>query len=149
MYFPEVSGPVEWSEILPGKRQSGAPSGSRILLVEDEPGVRDAVRRQLEHLGYEVLTANNGDEGLRLLKSGGDVNLLLTDAVLPGVIQGHQLAEIAEAEFPDMKVIMVSGYAHDSRDDAEKSGKTSYPRLMKPVSIADLEKAITATLKPD
>ena len=85
-----------------------------ILLVEDEEAVRQVTARMLRHGGYEVLTADAGDEALRHVEERhGDIDLLLTDVVLPG-ISGRELAEEVAARHPEIRVLYVSGYTDDS-----------------------------------
>jgi len=90
---------------------AGLPSGSEtILLVEDEPAVRDLAREFLELSGYQVLEARGGAEALELARRRtGAIHLLLTDVVMPG-IGGRELAERLLAERPELKVLYMSGY---------------------------------------
>lgn len=86
----------------------------KILLVEDDEGVRTMAAMMLEELGYEVIACSSGDEALRLLRSGvEDPDLLLTDVVMPGM-SGRQLAENALELKPDMKVLFMSGYSDNA-----------------------------------
>jgi CheY-like chemotaxis protein len=86
------------------------PGGTEtILVVEDEPAVRDYVSLQLEALGYTVLTASNGAEALEVLHRGR-VDLLFTDMVMPGEMDGRQLADAAHELHPELKILFTSGY---------------------------------------
>ena len=85
-----------------------------ILLVEDDEPVRRVMVRMLETQGYRVSSAGAGDEALRLLKEAREPwQLLLTDVVLTGQINGRVLAEQARALRPDIKVLFASGYTND------------------------------------
>lgn len=85
-----------------------------ILLVEDDHSVREYAKFQLEHLGYRVLQATNGAEALKVLEERGDIDLLFTDMVMPGKLNGRELAEEARKFNPKLKVLYSSGYAENA-----------------------------------
>jgi signal transduction histidine kinase len=85
----------------------------RVLVVEDEPAVRDLARRILEREGYSVVTAESGEEALRLWDELGPVDALLTDLVMPG-LNGRELAAVLGSRFPELRVVLMSGYARDA-----------------------------------
>lgn len=88
----------------------GSDQPARILLVEDEPFVREVTCEVLRSAGYRVLTARSAAEGAGLYDSrGGAVDLLLTDVVLPGET-GRTLARKLRKRDPSLKVLLVSGY---------------------------------------
>jgi two-component system cell cycle sensor histidine kinase/response regulator CckA len=85
-----------------------------VLLVEDDDTVRELCVRILERLGYKVLTASNGAEGIALAQGYGDrIDLLLTDVVMPGM-NGAELATQLVPLHPKMKVLFMSGYTDDA-----------------------------------
>ncbi|MBE7554085.1 MAG: PAS domain S-box protein [Anaerolineales bacterium] len=85
-----------------------------ILLVEDDPGVRELLRQVLSKLGYTLLEAGNGQEALRLIAHYPDpIHLLLTDVVMPG-ISGKLLAEELSRTWPDLKTLFMSGYTDEA-----------------------------------
>jgi signal transduction histidine kinase/DNA-binding response OmpR family regulator len=88
--------------------------GEVILVVEDEPDVRSAVVLMLKDLGYRTIDAGNGQDALAILVSGTPVDLLFTDVVMPGEIQGRQLAQQAAQLRPGLKIVFTSGYTQDS-----------------------------------
>jgi CheY-like chemotaxis protein len=92
------------------------PHGSAtILVVEDEAGVREIAVAILRSLGYRVLEASDGDEGLRAFGvHTADIDMLLTDVVLPGKVRGRELAERITAIRPEVKVLFMSGYTENS-----------------------------------
>nr|WP_321986182.1 CHASE3 domain-containing protein [uncultured Lichenicoccus sp.] len=92
------------------------PAGSAtILVVEDEPAVREISVAILSDLGYRVLEAGDGEEGLRVFGAhANEIDLLLTDVVLPGKVRGRALAEQIIAIRPATKVIYMSGYTENS-----------------------------------
>jgi CheY-like chemotaxis protein len=90
-----------------------ASSGETVLLVEDEPLVRGHVAVVLRQFGYRVVLAADGHEALRILRGGERVDLLFTDVVMPGGLDGRQLAREAVRLRPGLPVLLTSGYAAD------------------------------------
>ena len=92
------------------------PRGSAtVLVVEDEAGVREIACAILADLGYQVLEAADGEEGLRVFgANAASVGLLLTDVVLPGKVRGRELSERVRAIRPEVKVLFMSGYTENS-----------------------------------
>ena len=85
-----------------------------ILLVEDEKPVRELVARVLAKYGYQALQAGTGAEAVEVWRAHKDeIRLLLTDLIMPGNMNGRELAETLWAERPDLKVIFTSGYSAD------------------------------------
>jgi PAS domain S-box-containing protein len=82
----------------------------KILLVEDDDSVREVASQQLSSLGYRVISASNGTDALELLARTADVDLLFTDVVMPGGMNGGQVAEAARRVRPGLKVLFASGY---------------------------------------
>ncbi|HDD44886.1 MAG TPA: response regulator, partial [Candidatus Desulfofervidus auxilii] len=81
-----------------------------ILVVEDEEEIRNLLREMLEHLGYEVIIAETGMKALRLFDKYKDkINLIITDVVMPQ-ISGKELVEKIKKEYPEIKVLYMSGY---------------------------------------
>ena len=85
-----------------------------ILLVEDNDLVREYAREQLTVLGYEVIEAGNGQEALAVVREREDIDLLFTDVVMPGGMNGKQLADEVETIRPGMKVLFTSGYTQNA-----------------------------------
>jgi len=85
-----------------------------ILLVEDDPQLRQLSSSVLEHCGYKVLVASGPDEGLAISKSAvNEIRLLITDVVMPGM-NGRQLAEQIVKNSPDIRVLYISGYTNNA-----------------------------------
>jgi CheY-like chemotaxis protein len=91
-----------------------ATGNERILLVEDDSMVREHAARQLRSLGYHVTEANDGAQALRRLKQGERYDLLFTDVVMPGGMNGRDLAAAAKAVCADLKVLFTSGYSENA-----------------------------------
>jgi len=113
LYLPKSS---EMSEpIIPGFVSITELRGSEtILLVEDNESVREFAKLQLTSLGYVVLDAANGLDALEILNRNKDVNLLFTDIVMPGGLNGRELARRACEINPGLKVLYCSGYAEQA-----------------------------------
>ena len=88
--------------------------GETVLVVDDEPTVRDMVSDLLEERGYAVVAAPDGRSALAILQSGVPVDLLLTDVGMPGGMNGRQLADAARALRPGLRVLFMTGYAENA-----------------------------------
>jgi CheY-like chemotaxis protein len=91
-----------------------AKHGEAMLIVEDDPDVRNYTVDVTTELGYGVLSAPNGRAALQLLDAHPELRLLFTDVGLPGGMNGRQLADEAIRRRPDMKVLFTTGYARDA-----------------------------------
>lgn len=85
-----------------------------ILVVEDDPLVRDYVVSQLSDLGYQIISAADGNQAMEILQSEQIIDLLLTDVVLPEGLNGRQIAEQAAKLRPTLRVLYTSGYTENS-----------------------------------
>ena len=85
------------------------PAGRRVLVVDDEDNIRTLVCEVLEEMGHRTLQAANGVTALDLLAKTDPIDLLITDIGLPGGMNGHQFAERARLQLPDLKVLMITG----------------------------------------
>lgn len=86
------------------------PAQKTILVVEDDPDVRDYASRVLEEYGYAVLSAPDGATALAMLREGTPIDVLFTDIVMPG-LDGIEVARRALEQTPGLKVLFASGYA--------------------------------------
>jgi CheY-like chemotaxis protein len=116
----------------------GASAGrATILVVEDNALALKSTALQLESLGYDVLSARDGPESLRVLEDGGEVDVVLTDVILPRGMTGSQLADEVQRRDPRIKVILMSGYPRDELLSDGKIGDDT-PVMVKPFPIDDL-----------
>jgi two-component system CheB/CheR fusion protein len=115
-----------------------------ILLVDDNTILRDATKRRLLALGYDVSTAGSGPAALAILGSGATFDLLFTDVAMPGM-SGYDLAEAARRLQPRLKLLFTTGYARDRPMDAAAAPEQQ-PMLRKPYRQAELARAVRAVL---
>lgn len=122
-----------------------ATGSEKVLVVEDDSDVLDLVVMQLSGLGYAVFQARDGDEGLNALAVHRDIVLLLSDVMLPGNLKGPALIQRALTLNPNLRVILMSGYADDSvfSDGVQEVDVTL---LRKPFARAELARAIRTVL---
>jgi PAS domain S-box-containing protein len=114
LYLPRYYGKGEELEDADNATTTPLPGdGEVVLVVEDEAAVRALVVDVLEDLGYQPLEAMDGLAGLEILRSSKRIDLLVTDVGLPG-LNGRQLADAARVLRPDLKVLFVTGYAHNA-----------------------------------
>ncbi|HEY0523576.1 MAG TPA: response regulator [Stellaceae bacterium] len=83
-----------------------------VLVVDDDPDVRQYAASVLDEAGYRVLTAADGESALAVVERDDSIDVLFTDVVMPG-INGFELARAATAQRPSLKVLFASGYATD------------------------------------
>jgi two-component system cell cycle sensor histidine kinase/response regulator CckA len=112
IYFPRTNRPMELAEKSSSPNDKVQGGHETILLVEDEPVLRELARVILRDYDYEVLEASSGVDALRVWdERKGKIDLLLTDMVMPEGISGRELAETLRKRKPDLKVIFTSGYS--------------------------------------
>jgi CheY-like chemotaxis protein len=147
VYLPRVEGKLS-APISPETAQSGHQAKSRVVLVvEDDPAVRELTLARLKAIGYGVVEAPDGPKAIEILKDQGPVDLVLTDLVMPGGLSGRDVAILARELRPGIKVMLTSGYAEDIvRDDDPQLGSTQV--LRKPYRQADLVAALRELFKP-
>ena len=121
---------------------AAAPCG-KTLLVEDQLEVRLQIADTLEEMGCDVIEADDGTEGLKVLESGESLRLLVTDVGLPGV-SGRQLAEAARAARPDLPILLITGYAGKSLDSLDLASNIEV--LRKPFTLDELTARVRALL---
>ena len=137
---------------LPTARGEGVPVSStlpvivtgteRVLVVDDETGLREIAARWLSDAGYTVFQAGTGPAALAMLAEA-DPQLLVSDVVMPGEFGGLELAKRARAAMPDLRIILASGYAGVDLEGVIESG---LPLLEKPYRRATLLAASRQTL---
>ncbi len=118
---------------------------ARILIAEDEEGLRTLVARALSQDGHEVLTARDGAEALDVLtREQGDFALLLTDIRMP-VMDGIALALAAARDHPALAIMLMTGYA-DQRERAGGLDALIHDVITKPFSLATIRRVVSEAL---
>ena len=148
VYFPlsEETVAAEAEEMAAAPLADGSGQQATILLVEDEEMLREFVTEALGMFGYRVLAASNGQTALEVWAEHRDeIDLLLTDVVMPDSISGRQLAYTLVAERPDLKVIFTSGYSAELIGPEFEQEK-EHGFLSKPYLTEQLAKTVAAQL---
>ncbi len=132
----------------PGPIQTGPlPRGTETLLVvEDEPSVRHLARGVLDSLGYEVLSASNGQDALHVAREhkGSPIRLVITDVIMP-LMGGKVMAEWLKTTYPDLKILFTSGYTDDAiaHHGVLETGVEFLPKPYTPATLARKVRQIT------
>jgi two-component system cell cycle sensor histidine kinase/response regulator CckA len=141
--------PVHREEGAAAKAKPAKPKESElwgsgtVLIVEDEPMVRGVAERALTRHGYKVVIADNGEDALEILGRGEEVDLLLSDVVMPGM-DGPTMVREARKDRPDLKVLFMSGYAEEQLRNSINVDNVSF--LPKPFSVQELAEAAKRAL---
>ena len=145
IFLPIAVGAIDEDKVAPIKQISEA-SNETILVVEDDPKVLRLTIARLEKLKYQVIAASNGPEALELLKQNEQVDLVLSDIVMPGGMTGFDVAENALALRPDLKILLATGYAKGVEPRDATSGKIYHRMLRKPYGLQELAGALRELL---
>jgi PAS domain S-box-containing protein len=111
LYLPRHDAADETIEPPADKNTAARGAGETVLIVDDEPTVRNLIKEVLDDLGYLAVEAEDGATGLDIIKSNRRVDLLVTDVGLPGGMNGRQLADAALVLRPALKILFITGYA--------------------------------------
>jgi CheY-like chemotaxis protein len=135
-YLPASASAARTASALPPQGEEERGSGT-ILIVEDDKAVRDVTVEIIRDLGYETLTASNGQEALNLLRQTDVIDLLFTDFVMPGPLTGVALAREARIMRPGLPVLLSTGYA-----SLDERAENKFPIIAKPFRTAELSRLI-------
>jgi CheY-like chemotaxis protein len=117
----------------------------KVLIADDEDSMRQLVARAIAMDGHEIVTAQDGAEALEILtREDGAFDLLLTDIQMP-VMDGIALALSAARDFPDLTILLMTGYA-DQRERASNLNALVHDVVTKPFSVADIRTAVADAL---
>jgi len=147
VYLPAHTQPLPQSQAVAPLAAAITVGGSeRILIVEDEEMLRELAREILNDSGYQILEAASGREALEVWqRHEGNIDLLLTDMVMPEGVSGVDLAERLVAKNPRLKVIFMSGYTSEDVSQ-EMLARTNASFIQKPYGQAELTKAVRDSL---
>lgn len=152
--YSEVGQGTTVNLFLPALRQSkhpkpkkqaekvGAARAETILVVEDEPMLRRLTANRLNQLGYKVLAASDGPEAIRILDEDNEIDLVLSDIIMPGGMNGFEVADRALAMDPSLKILLATGYAKGAGVESGNSNRHKHRILRKPYGIWELSKAL-------
>ena len=145
LYFPPVPGAL--AEAFKQDETKARPmGGGHVLMVEDDEQVRLSVEAKLQRLGYTVTPVASAAEALSVLESNPAFDLLFTDVIMPGAMTGADLARDVSRRWPNIRLLMTSGYT-----EVTVLGKVKMPEnvrlLSKPYSNAELADAVTTVLE--
>jgi len=146
LYLPRAEAPGLENADADAALAPAIGAGERIMIIEDDPDVRDVTAAALAMLGYEVIDGGDGSDAIRIgYDQEKKIDLLLTDVVLPNGNSGPDLAAALSEKWRQMKVLMMTGYAENeilrTIDDELK-----HTLIQKPFRTADLSKQIHALL---
>jgi CheY-like chemotaxis protein len=134
--------------VIENARVAAAPDGSHrreegavILAVEDNADVRTTVVRQLTELGYVVREADSAHAAWRILEEDDRIDLLFTDIVMPGAVNGIELATAAKERHPHLRILFTSGFTGGPPIDGELLERGDI-LLSKPYAKGELEEAL-------
>jgi CheY-like chemotaxis protein len=144
IYIPRADGQAAAGAVSHEGLHETPPAAATILVVEDDPDVREMMVGILSDLGYQTLVATNGPEALAILNDGHSVDLLFTDIVMPAGMSGTELARQASRLRPDLKVLLSSGYAREANH--WRSARVEFPFIAKPYRPTTLGKKLEELL---
>jgi CheY-like chemotaxis protein len=147
IYLPQTDEAIEARPVEEPAPARPAAKG-RILLVEDDDMVREHVQNQIKALGYDVEAANSGADALERLRADSAFDLVLTDIVMAGDMNGYQLAESVAAIQPSLPFLFTSGYTQDMMPSHGRFGSGA-DFLKKPYRRDALASKIARLLKAD
>jgi CheY-like chemotaxis protein len=144
MYFPSMSEEKKSSaEEVAVSRKSK--TSKTILVVEDEPRVRRVTIRDLRVLNYKTIEAENADMAMSIIESGEEIDLMFSDILMPGDMDGRMLGDWVKEHYPEIKVVLTSGYSKGKGEEkASLSNEelTKYSIVRKPYRIGVLAESI-------
>jgi PAS domain S-box-containing protein len=144
IYLPRADGQAAAVAVSHEGLQKTPPAAATILIVEDDPDVREMIVGILSDLGHQTLVATNGPEALAILNRDHSIDLLFTDIVMPAGMSGTDLARQASRLRPDLKILLSSGYAREANQ--WRSARVEFPFIAKPYRPATLGKKLEEVL---
>ncbi len=140
LLLPQYGG-AEQPETRRGRDASGLGRGELVLVVEDEASVRALTVQSLRSLGYRVLEADNARDALRIVEDTPDLQMVMSDVVMPGDLDGLELAKQVHDKRPELALLIVSGYTDHGTEPIP------WPTLAKPYRRDELARAVREALR--
>jgi PAS domain S-box-containing protein len=122
--------------------------GERILVIEDDPDVRQMALNVLHGLGYKTTSAENDEDAIELFGDGSDVDLVFSDVFLHGSTNGPEIIKTLRKKKPEIPVLFTSGYAADQFDNSDMF-EENYHFIAKPFEATDLARILRELLSED
>jgi len=132
------------NEIADNDEMPLAPNAETILVVEDDPDVRETTLRRVEALGYVAIEAHNSASAIQILQTGDPIDLVFSDVVMPGGMSGYELASWVRINRPDVNILLTSG--HVDVKHVDPAAREQFELLEKPYKRAELAQALFANL---
>jgi two-component system NtrC family sensor kinase len=128
---------------VPSSAATDAVPVGTVLLVEDNAEVVEVARAYFTDLGFTVKSATSAQEGLDLIEREGNIDLVFSDILMPGGLNGLELAKVVRGRFPRVVVLLTTGYS----SSAQNAVREGFEVLQKPYDLAALERALLAAFK--
>ncbi len=145
LYLPRSVGQNDDAALDRARSDIPSSQGEKILIVEDDADVRTLAVALLSGLGYEIAEAGSGETALGVMKYSAAIDLLLSDVVLPGAMNGPDLAAEVRRQGPTTKIVYMTGYAEQAFDNQNTLDEHTRV-LQKPFKKADLATTIRSVL---
>ncbi len=129
----------------PAKLEAAVEKPAKILVVEDDPDVAEVAIAVLESMGHEVRMCPDASAALVLLEENGGFDLVFSDIMMPGPMNGIDLAEAILKKFPDLPVLLATGFSNA----ALAPGALRFPVLAKPYSVQELTRRVGQMIQAD
>ncbi|HZC37591.1 MAG TPA: PAS domain S-box protein [Sphingomicrobium sp.] len=133
--------PVRHGAVAAGAKADGADSLGRVLVVEDDNVVAELAAGMLNELGFEAVVTHSAKEALERLSGEQRPSLIFTDIVMPGGISGIELARKVRERFPELPILLTTGYSEQVADEH------GFPVLQKPYALDSLAGAVSKILR--
>jgi two-component system NtrC family sensor kinase len=142
LYLPRTNEAAAPQIAQPDAEPTPQPAGA-VLLVEDNAEVGEVCSAYLRQLGYQVKRAGSAQEALEVLENDADIDLVFSNILMPGFMNGLELAHAVRDRFPRLPVLLSTGYS-SSAQDAVREG---FIVLQKPFDIASLKQGLRQALR--
>jgi CheY-like chemotaxis protein len=147
VFFPRSTAlmEVEAPTLVPAEKPVTGEQQKTILVVDDDDMVRKSVIAQMKSLGYSTIEASNPDIALEVIERDEPIDLLFSDIVMPGSIDGIELARRTRQRRPTLRILLTSGYP-DLKTSRAEEAHTQWEVLKKPYRRSDLQAALREIL---